>query len=167
VRACFPTAVRLLLVGIAAGGCAPAQDAPPSDAPPAAQGNLAEAPAASPGTSPGVERDTVVMIVEASGATLRVISAKRVSAERIGRSARFNGKGRVTHRWRLVDAAGNVTLEGDIAAGREPHVAPHGSDPAAHATPAVSTFVVRAPHPGDGEHIEITTVDDGARLVWP
>ena len=161
MRACFHPVVSVFCVAIV-GACAPAPDAPPRDAPPPAEAELAAPPVA----AQPVERDTVVMIVEASGPTLRVLSAKRVSAERIGRTARWNGKGKPTHRWRLVDAAGKISLEGEIAAPREPHVAPHGSDPAAHAT-ATSTFVVRAPHPEGGEHIEITTADGSAELVWP
>ncbi len=166
MRARFLIASALAITA-AAAGCKPSAEGPPPE-----PGGSDAAPIAARDEPPADDkRDTIVMIIDESASALSIRSAKRVSSGRIGRSARWNGKGPVTHRYRLIDASGAVLAEGDVAVRRDLHVAPGGAGggahPAGHAA-ARTAFVVRAPAPRDGERIEIKAVDDERMMViWP
>lgn len=160
---------KLLVVGaLAFAACAPAEDGEarrPSPSPAPEPVTIAPAVSATPEPAP---RDVAVLVVEESAAGLKVLSAKRVAFERLGASARFNGKGRATHRYRLVDSAAKVLDEGDVAARPDVHVPAGPAGPAAHAELPTTVFTVRAPYPAAGEHIEVVSANDQTVMVrWP
>lgn len=149
--------------------CAPAEDGEARRVSPVPPAPEAVMPPGSANVDPAPStRDVAVLVLEQGGGSLRVLSAQRVPRERLGASARFNGKGRVTHRYRLVGAAGESLDEGDVAARTEAHVPPGPAGPAAHVPLPTFAFTVRAPQPADGEHLEIVSVDDKSVMVtWP
>lgn len=139
-------------------------------------------PSASVATSPrGPARPTValpmpsegpqiaVLVVEAKGGVLDVLSATRVAKRDLGVAATFNGAGRPTHRWILRGTDGEERASGPIAVRRGVHVPENRSEgaPAAHADRASSAFVVRAPFPAEGERIEVvSTVNAAEKTEW-
>ncbi len=146
--------------------CAPAGEGEVSEPAPPVASAAAAAPAAAP--RPVGERDVAVLALEQGPNGLTVTSSARVERARLGPAATWNGRGRATHRFVLVDASGATLAEGEVAARRDLHVAPSAGGPAAHAVPGSFAFVVRAPYPEPGEHLEVHALDE-TKLVarWP
>ena len=163
------TARLLLAATLLLGACAPAEEGDVRRGSPAAPTPEAVAPSASAVSQPTpAARDVAVLVLELSEGGLRVFSTSLVARERLGASARFNGKGRVTHRYRLVSATGESLDEGDVAAQTDAHVPPGPAGPAAHVPLPTFAFTVRAPQPAEGEHLEIVSVNDKNIMVsWP
>jgi hypothetical protein len=146
--------------------CAPAGDGEITE--PRAGGPDVAATQAKGVTSQAQGRNVVVLVLEAGQKSITVKSSARVERSKLGPEETWNGVGAATHRWVLVGAAGAVVAEGNIATRRAVHVPPAPGQPAAHADRDTYSFVVRAPEPGAGEHLEIHTLDGSAPVLsWP
>lgn len=147
-------------------GCAPASDGEVSE--PRTTGGDVAATQGSVPPKPSEARDAVVLVIEAGPRTITVKSSARVARSKLGPEATWNGVGAATHRWVLVGAAGAVVSEGNVATRRGVHVPPAPGQPAAHVERDAYSFVIRAPEPGAGEHLEIHTLDGSAPVLsWP
>ncbi len=157
---------RPLLVSCALlASCAPAG---PGEAP---RGSPEPAASAAPGrAAPATpdQRDVLTLVLSESGGVLTVRTAVRVDRARLGASARYNGRGRPTHAYRLLAADGSVLDQGDVVARQSVHLPPRAGEHAEHADLGAFSFVVRAPHPAPGETVEVWRLDaPGVAARWP
>ncbi len=174
----FPLVVLLAAIGPAA--CAASGDPPSSSgsAPPPAVTPAATSAGAGPGNgSPAATgtqaaidtRDVAILTLEQGPSYLRVTGHNRRPRSSFGPSATWNGAGRATHRWRLVDRDGETLASGDIVVHSvlEAPPNPQKGAPAAHAVPETFAFVVKAPHPAPGEALEIAAAAGSPAVRWP
>jgi formylglycine-generating enzyme required for sulfatase activity len=130
--------------------------------------SAASTPAASNNRMADATKGRVVsLVVKESAGRLEIVNSTEFAAEELpsDRSS-WNGPGTPRYRWRLLDRVGRMLDSGEIAYNSVSHTPLEPGRPPVHVQ-RDPVFLVRAPAPGTGQSIEISSLDGSiSPVIW-